>query len=154
MLKEPYTDRFYSYHSKYLYNVMALRKPQEESLEFFARLCDILSMMKNPTTDQQIIEDYADEYNAQPTWEKKEKFLRVKAAEIAADFYKDDLANLQEHFKTLTSFERDFPSVCFALATGIGKTRLMGACIAYLRYEKGIKNFFVMAPTLTSDRTL
>ena len=41
MLKEPYTDRFYSYHSKYLYNVMALRKPQEESLEFFASLCDI-----------------------------------------------------------------------------------------------------------------
>ena len=68
---------------------MALRKPQEESLEFFARLCDILSMRKNPTTDQQIIEDYADEYNAQPTWEKKEKFLRVKAAEIAADFYKE-----------------------------------------------------------------
>ena len=154
MLKEPYTDRFYSYHSKYLYNVMALRKPQEESLEFFARLCDILSMRKNPTTDQQIIEDYADEYNAQPTWEKKEKFLRVKAAEIAADFYKDDLANLQEHFKTLTSFERDFPSVCFALATGIGKTRLMGACIAYLRYEKGIKNFFVMAPNLTIYRKL
>lgn len=149
MLKEPYTDRFYSYHSKYIYNVMALRKPQEESLEFFARLCDILSMRKNPTTDQQIIEDYADEYNVQPTWEKKEKFLRDKAAEIAADFYKDDLAAVQEHFKTLTSFERDFPSVCFALATGIRKTRLMGACIAYLRYEKEIKNFFVMASNLT-----
>ena len=50
---------------------------------------------------------------------------------------------------TLSSFERDFPSFCFALATGIGKTRLMGACIAYLRYEKNIKNFFVMAPNLT-----
>jgi len=44
--------------------------------------------------------------------------------------------------------------VCFALATGIGKTRLMGACIAYLRYEKGIKNFFVMAPNLTIYRKL
>ena len=29
-------------------------------------------------------------------------------------------------------FERDFPSICFALATGVGKTRLMGAFISYL----------------------
>ncbi len=101
---------------------------------------------KNPTTDQQIIDEYADEYNAQPTWEKKEKFLRDKAAKIAANFYKDDLVAVQKYFKTLTSFERDFPSVCFALATGIGKTRLMGACIAYLRYEKGIKNFLSWHP--------
>lgn len=50
---------------------------------------------------------------------------------------------------TITSFEREFPSICFALATGIGKTRLMGALIAYLHYEKGINNFFVMAPNLT-----
>ena len=47
------------------------------------------------------------------------------------------------------SFEREFPSICFSLATGVGKTRLMGAFIAYLYYEKGIKNFFVMAPNLT-----
>ncbi|MDD3744555.1 MAG: DEAD/DEAH box helicase family protein, partial [Lentimicrobiaceae bacterium] len=33
--------------------------------------------------------------------------------------------------------------------TGVGKTRLMGAFIAWLYYEKGIKNFFVMAPSLT-----
>lgn len=50
---------------------------------------------------------------------------------------------------TFKQFERDFPSICFALATGVGKTRLMGAFIAYLYYEKGIKNFFVMAPNLT-----
>lgn len=60
-----------------------------------------------------------------------------------------ELRKIREFFPTLTSFERDFPSVCFALATGIGKTRLMGAFIAYLNYEKGIKNFFVMAPNLT-----
>lgn len=52
-------------------------------------------------------------------------------------------------YPTLTSFERDFPSFTFALATGIGKTRLMGAMIAYLHYAKGINNFFVMAPNLT-----
>lgn len=133
---------------------MGLRKPQEESLELFARLCDILSMKKNPTMDQQIIAKYADEYDKQPTWERKEKFLREKAAEISAAFYKDDLTSVREYFKTLSSFERNFPSVCFALATGIGKTRLMGACIAYLRYEKEIKNFFIMAPNLTVYRKL
>lgn len=64
--------------------------------------------------------------------------------------------NLEKEFEkvnaiypTLTSFERDFPSFTFALATGIGKTRLMGAMIAYLHYAKGINNFFVMAPNLT-----
>ena len=34
-------------------------------------------------------------------------------------------------------FERDFPSLCFALATGVGKTRLMGAFIAYLHRPRG-----------------
>ena len=103
---------------------------------------------------QDIIDTNRAEYEALPTEEKKDKFLREKSTGIAADFYADDLSAAQEHFKTLGSFERDFPSVCFALATGIGKTRLMGACIAYLRYEKGIKNFFVMAPNLTIYRKL
>src|SRR5208282_121931 len=48
-----------------------------------------------------------------------------------------------------TDFERKFPSLCFALATGVGKTRLMGAFIAYLYLVKGIRNFFVLAPNLT-----
>jgi type III restriction enzyme len=65
-----------------------------------------------------------------------------------------ELQIIRELFPTLTSFERDFPSVCFALATGIGKTRLMGAFMAYLHYEKGIKNFFVMAPNLTIYKKL
>lgn len=47
------------------------------------------------------------------------------------------------------NFERDFPSICYALATGVGKTRLMGAFISYLFLEKGIKNFFVLSPNLT-----
>ena len=32
---------------------------------------------------------------------------------------------LTGRFPTLADFERDFPSLCFALATGVGKTRLM-----------------------------
>ena len=46
-------------------------------------------------------------------------------------------------------FEREFPSLCFAMATGVGKTRLMGAFISYLHLDHGIKNFFVLAPNLT-----
>lgn len=65
-----------------------------------------------------------------------------------------ELARIREVFPTLTSFEREFPSVCFALATGIGKTRLMGAFIAYLHYQMGIKNFFVMTPNLTIYKKL
>jgi type III restriction enzyme len=37
------------------------------------------------------------------------------------------LENIHHEFPTVTDFERDFPSLCFALATGVGKTRLMGA---------------------------
>jgi type III restriction enzyme len=52
-------------------------------------------------------------------------------------------------FPTVTDFEREFPSVCFALATGVGKTRLMGAFISYLHLAHGMNNFFVLAPNLT-----
>ncbi|MEZ5943944.1 MAG: DEAD/DEAH box helicase family protein [Planctomycetaceae bacterium] len=45
--------------------------------------------------------------------------------------------------------QRDFPSLCFALATGVGKTRLMGAFITYLLRAEGIRHFFVLAPNLT-----
>lgn len=51
--------------------------------------------------------------------------------------------------KSFTAFERDFPNLCFSLATGVGKTRLMGAFIAWLYKKHGIRNFFVVAPNLT-----
>lgn len=56
---------------------------------------------------------------------------------------------LQAQFPDLKDFERDFPSLCFALATGVGKTRLMGAFISYLHAAYGYKHFFVLAPNLT-----
>lgn len=59
------------------------------------------------------------------------------------------LAKINQEFTTVTNFEREFPSLCFALATGVGKTRLMGAFISYLNLAHGIKNFFVLAPNLT-----
>lgn len=59
------------------------------------------------------------------------------------------LETLKAEFPALQDFEREFPSLCFALATGVGKTRLMGAFIAYLHLAHGINNFFVLAPNLT-----
>ena len=59
------------------------------------------------------------------------------------------LATIRSEYPSVTDFERDFPSLCFALATGVGKTRLMGAFVAYLHLAKGIRHFFVLAPNLT-----
>jgi type III restriction enzyme len=59
------------------------------------------------------------------------------------------LAAITREYPSVTSFEREFPSLCFALATGVGKTRLMGAFIAYLHNAHGFRNFFVLAPNLT-----
>jgi type III restriction enzyme len=56
---------------------------------------------------------------------------------------------IQSEFPSVSDFERDFPSLCFALATGVGKTRLMGAFIAYLFKTRSIRHFFVLAPNLT-----
>jgi type III restriction enzyme len=60
------------------------------------------------------------------------------------------LQTIKSEFSTVREFDdRDFPSLCFALATGVGKTRLMGAFIAYLSRAEGIRHFFVLAPNLT-----
>lgn len=59
------------------------------------------------------------------------------------------LKTVNSLYPTCTSFERKFMSMTFALATGVGKTRLMGAFIAYLYTQKGIRNFFVVAPGTT-----
>ncbi|MBF8274498.1 MAG: putative type III restriction enzyme, res subunit [Magnetococcales bacterium] len=59
------------------------------------------------------------------------------------------LSVIRSEFPTVSDFEREFPSFCFALATGVGKTRLMGAFISYLHLAHGMNNFFVLAPNLT-----
>ncbi|MBU0676976.1 MAG: DEAD/DEAH box helicase family protein [Verrucomicrobia bacterium] len=60
-----------------------------------------------------------------------------------------DLEVIKSEFPSVEDFERDFPSLCFALATGVGKTRLMGAFISYLHQAHNIRHFFVLAPNLT-----
>ena len=82
-------------HVTAISNRLSLRKPQRDSLEILARVCEILPLRTIPDTAQ--------------------------ALEI-----------VKKEFPTVEDFERDFPSICFALATGVGKTRLMGAFINYL----------------------
>ena len=56
---------------------------------------------------------------------------------------------IQQQHPSVKDFERAFPSLCFALATGVGKTRLMGAMIAWLYLTGRSRHFFVLAPNLT-----
>ena len=59
---------------------------------------------------------------------------------------------IKEAYPSVEDFEREFPSLCFALATGVGKTRLMGAFVSYLFLTGRSKNFFVLAPNTTIYR--
>ena len=85
----------------------------------------------------------------------QQKSLEIlhRVMEVAHPREERDIAKLlqaiQGEFDSVEDFERSFPSLCFSLATGVGKTRLMGAFIAYLHLEHGVQNFFVLAPNLT-----
>ena len=59
------------------------------------------------------------------------------------------LETIQASYPSVTDFERDFPSLCFALATGVGKTRWMGAFAAFLFLTERSRHFFVLAPNTT-----
>ncbi|MDD3129255.1 MAG: DEAD/DEAH box helicase family protein [Candidatus Izemoplasmatales bacterium] len=56
---------------------------------------------------------------------------------------------INDVYPIFKDFEHNFMSLAFALATGVGKTKLIGAFITYLYTNKGIRNFFVVAPNLT-----
>lgn len=104
----------------YIRQRLSLRTPLAKALELTSRLTDKLSLQKPPTDP-----------------DKLEMFIAA------------ELAKLKSIVPTVKSFDRDFPSLAFSIATGIGKTRLMGAIIAYLYLKKGIKHFFILAPNLT-----
>lgn len=61
----------------------------------------------------------------------------------------EDLQVINVLYPSCTDFQRAFPSITHNIATGVGKTRLMGAIITYLYLAKGVKNFFILAPNLT-----
>jgi type III restriction enzyme len=79
--------------------------------------------------------------------------ILARVLDIAPPAKEADVAGargvIKSEFATLQDFERDFVSLCFALATGVGKTRLMGAFIAYLYLTGKSRHFFVLAPNLT-----
>lgn len=112
--------------STYIKQRLSLREPLAEALEVLTKLVDKLSLSK---PDKQ---------------ENKE----AEEAEYK-EYLENQLQSIKEVCPSCRDFERDFPSFAFSIATGIGKTRLMGACIAYLYLTKGIKHFFILAPNLT-----
>lgn len=59
------------------------------------------------------------------------------------------LTAIRDAYPQVEDFEREFPSLCFALATGVGKTRLMGAFVSYLYLTGRSRHFFVLAPNRT-----
>ena len=112
------------------------------------------------TTDKGLTPDHQRHVNAvaarlslrPPQRESLEILARV-AEIVPLDKDRQDLAEalraVQSEFPSVEAFERDFPSLAFALATGVGKTRLMGAFAAYLHRAHGVRHFFVLAPNLT-----
>lgn len=88
---------------------------------------------------------------------QKEALSYLDAISTHCDYQRDSKATVEaaatEHCEKQRTIKVDakfdFPSFCFAMATGIGKTRLMGASIYYLYKTKGYRHFFILAPGST-----
>ena len=91
-----------------------------------------MSLRKPQTASLKILEEIVNSVSLR-------KGMNLKAA----------LGAVHAMYPICSDFEREFMSLTFALATGVGKTRLMGAFIAYLYTQHNIKNFFVVAPNTT-----
>ena len=92
----------------------------------------VMSLRKPQTQSLKILEEITNAVQLR-------KGMNLKAA----------LGAVHAMYPICSDFERDFMSLTFALATGVGKTRLMGAFIAYLYTQHNIRNFFVVAPNTT-----
>lgn len=108
---------------------LSLREPLAEALEVISLLTDKLTFKKFH-------------------YKKAEEITDTEKEEYAS-YLNEQLCRVKEVCPSCMNFDRDFPSFAFSIATGIGKTRLMGACIAYLYLAKGIRHFFILAPNLT-----
>lgn len=88
---------------------------------------------------------------------QKEALSYLDAISTHCDYQRDSTAAVEaaatEHCEKQRPIKVDakfdFPSFCFAMATGISKTRLMGASIYYLYKTKGYRHFFILAPGST-----
>lgn len=83
---------------------------------------------------------------------QEEALSYLDAISTHCDYKKDSKETVEAVASKYSEGKREvktkfnFPSFCYAMATGIGKTRLMGACIYYLYKTKGYKHFFILAP--------
>jgi len=117
---------------QYITNAMSLRAPQQKSLALFAGYLEseagkkVLGRVKR---------------------ENRKGLSDVEAAT-------KDYARTIPETRQFQAFERTFPAYTFALATGVGKTRLMGAFTAYLHLVYGIRHFMLVAPGNTIYRKL
>ncbi len=117
---------------QYITNAMSLRTPQEKSLVFFADYLEstagrkVLARMKNKSE------------------------INITEIERATTEFTSHVQDLNQ----FQAFERTFPAYTFALATGVGKTRLMGAFVAYLYLVYEIQHFMIVAPGNTIYRKL
>ncbi len=84
---------------------------------------------------------------------QRESLSRLHAIAESVEFKTASQAQIhaaaKERIGADLTFDTDFTSFCFALATGVGKTRLMGACIYDLWKTRGYRNFFILAPGST-----
>lgn len=117
---------------QYLTNAMSLRTPQEKSLILFS--------------------EYLESDAGQKVLLRMKKGNKGSLNEIG--IATKDYAQTVPEMRQFQSFEKTFPSYTFALATGVGKTRLMGAFVAYLYLVHGIQNFMIVAPGNTIYRKL
>ena len=117
---------------KYISGVMSLRAPQAKSLELFA--------------------DYLVSPSGQVLLGRMKKSTRSNILDILTKS-KEYFATIPET-KEFIEFERSFPAYTFALATGVGKTRLMGAFVTYLYLVYNVQHFLIVAPNLTIYRKL
>lgn len=104
---------------------LSLRPPQAESLRRLAAAVETAGLKKG--VDKAALEE--------------------QLAAVRAEFPQGQFPEI--NIPAATEFDWSFLSFCFALATGVGKTRLMGAIIAYLYRVKGLRNFVVIAPGKT-----
>lgn len=95
---------------QYIANTMNLRAPQEKSLILFA--------------------DYLESEPGKKVLARNKRENRGNLSNIEG--ITKDYAQAIPEMQQFKAFERTFPAYTFALATGVGKTRLMGAFVAYL----------------------
>ena len=117
---------------QYIVNAMSLREPQKKSLFLFA---DYLETKAGRKVLLRI---------------HKDKISNIGETEKLTRDYAQTILETRQ----FQGFERTFPAYTFALATGVGKTRLMGAFVTYLSLVYGIQNFLLVAPGNTIYRKL